>query len=194
MSFVAFFSWLGDTDWSSGLHGSQYAYSIIESLHVWTLALFFGTVAMFDLRLLGLSMRNVPVSEVVDRLLPWTIAAFAIMVVTGSLLFFAIPLRSFQNIFFRLKMLLLIAAALNIWLFHTRVYPGIAAWDKAAVPPRRVRLAGGISLALWTCIIISGRMIAYNWFDCDRQPQADIINFLTSCAGAASDVASVVIN
>lgn len=111
---VGFFSWLGDTDWSSGLHGSQYAYSIIESLHVWTLALFFGTVAMFDLRLLGLSMRNVPVSEVVDRLLPWTIAAFAIMVITGSLLFFAIPLRSFQNLFFRFKMILLIAAALNI--------------------------------------------------------------------------------
>jgi hypothetical protein len=191
MSLLDFFSWLGDTDWSSGLHGSQYAYSIIESLHVWTLALFFGTVAMFDLRLLGLSMRNVPVSEVVDRLLPWTIAAFAIMVVTGSLLFFAIPLRSFQNLFFRFKMILLLAAALNIWLFHVRVYPGIAAWDSAAVPPRRVRLAGGISLALWTCIIISGRMIAYNWFDCDRQPQPDIINFLTSCVASAPDLASL---
>ena len=191
MSLIGFFSWLGDTDWSSGLHGSQYAYSIIESLHVWTLALFFGTVAMFDLRLLGLSMRNVPVSEVVDRLLPWTIAAFAIMVITGSLLFFAIPLRSFQNLFFRFKMILLIAAALNIWLFHARVYPGIAAWDSAAVPPRRVRFAGGISLALWTCIIISGRMIAYNWFDCDRQPQSDIINFLTSCVASAPDLASL---
>ena len=191
MSFVDFFSWLGDTDWSSGLHGSQYAYSIIESLHVWTLALFFGTVAMFDLRLLGLSMRNVPVSEVVDRLLPWTIAAFTIMVLTGSLLFFAIPLRSFQNIFFRTKMLLLIAAALNIWLFHARVYPGIAAWDSSAMPPRRVRLAGGISLALWTGIIICGRMIAYNWFDCDRQPQSDIINFLTSCVASAPDLASL---
>ena len=82
-SLVDFFSWLGDTDWSSGLHGSQYAYSIIESLHVWTLALFFGTVVMFDLRLLGLSMRNVPVSQVVDRLLPWTMVAFVMMVITA---------------------------------------------------------------------------------------------------------------
>src|SRR5207302_4373780 len=117
-SLVDFFSWLGDTDWSSGLHGSQYAYSIIESLHVWTLALFFGTVIMFDLRLLGFSMRNVPVSQVVDRLLPWTIVGFVLMVITGSLLFFAIPLRSFQNLFFRFKMILLIIAVLNIWLFH----------------------------------------------------------------------------
>jgi hypothetical protein len=29
-------------------------------------------------------------------------------------------------------------------------------------------------------------MIAYNWFDCDRQPQPDIINFLTSCAATES--------
>jgi len=34
---------------------------------------------------------------------------------------------------------------------------------------------------LWTCIVFLGRMIAYNWFDCDRQPQSDLINFLTSC-------------
>ena len=187
MSLVDFFGWLGDTDWSSGLHESQYAYSIIESLHVWTMAVFFGTVVMFDLRLLGLAMRKIPVSEVVDRLLPWTIVAFILMVVTGSLLFFAIPLRSYQNIFFRFKMLLLLCAALNIWLFHSRVYPGLAQWDSAPLPPRRVRMAGGISLALWTSIVVSGRMIAYNWFDCDRQPQAAIINFLTSCVAVAAN-------
>jgi hypothetical protein len=187
MSFVEFFGWVGDSSWSSGLHESQYAYSIIESLHVWTMAVFFGTVVMFDLRLLGLAMRNVPISEVVDRLLPWTIAAFVLMVLTGSLLFFAIPLRSYQNLFFRIKMLLLLGAALNIWLFHSRVYPGLGKWDAESVPPRRVRMAGGISLALWTGVVISGRMIAYNWFDCDRQPQAAIINFLTSCVAVAAN-------
>jgi len=181
MSLLAFFGWLGDTPWSVGLHESQYAYSIIESLHVWAMAFFFGLVAMFDLRLLGVTMRSVPVSEVVGRLVPWTIAGFAIMVITGSLLFFAIPLRSYQNIFFRFKMILLVLAGLNLWLFHTRVYPMVGAWDAKEIPPRRVRIAGGVSLALWTCIVLSGRMIAYNWFDCDRQPQAAIINFLTSC-------------
>jgi hypothetical protein len=50
-----------------------------------------------------------------------------------------------------------------------------------AVPPRRARVAGALSLALWTCIVVSGRMIAYNWFDCDRQPQPWVINVLTSC-------------
>jgi hypothetical protein len=181
MSFLAFFEWLGDSPWSTGLHESQYAYSIIESLHVWAMAVFFGTIAMVDLRLIGWTMGKIPVTEVAGRMLPWTVAAFLIMVMTGSLLFFAIPVRSYQNIFFRSKMILLLLAALNIWLFHRGIYRRVFSWDIEAMPPLRARIAGGISLALWACIVVSGRMIAYNWFDCDRQPQAAIINFLTSC-------------
>jgi hypothetical protein len=180
-SLLAFFGWLGESPGSVALHESQYAYSILESIHVWAMAFFFGLVAMFDLRLLGWIMPSVPVSEVVRRLVPWTIAGFVIMVITGSLLFFAIPLRSYQNIFFRFKMILLLLAALNIWLFHSRVFHKIAGADVDAIPPARARMAGGISLALWTGVVLSGRMIAYNWFDCDRQPQTALINFLTSC-------------
>jgi uncharacterized protein DUF6644 len=181
MSLLAFFEWLGDLPWSAGLHESQYAYSIIESLHVWAMAVFFGTIVMVDLRLLGWTMRTVPVTQVAGRVLPWTVGAFVIMLTTGSLLFFAIPLRSYQNIFFRSKMILLLLAGLNIWLFHRGIYRRVFAWDIDAMPPVRARIAGALSLALWTGIVVSGRMIAYNWFDCDRQPQAAIVNFLTSC-------------
>jgi uncharacterized protein YacL len=181
MDLLAFFGRLADSDWSVALHESQYAYSIIESIHVWTLAVFFGSILMVDLRLLGLTMRKVPVSEVAGRLLPWTIAGFVVMVITGSLLFSAIPLRSYQNIFFRTKMILLVLAGLNVWFFHSGIYKRVGEWDFHAIPPKAARVAGGISLVLWACIVVSGRMIAYNWFDCDRQPQAAIINFLTSC-------------
>jgi hypothetical protein len=136
---------------------------------------------MFDLRLLGWAMRKVPVSEVIHRLLPWTIGAFVIMVISGTLLVYAIPVRSYQNLFFRGKMLLLLLAGLNVVLFHARVFPKALTWDSDPVPPRRARLAGAFSLVLWTTIIVSGRMIAYNWFDCDRQPQPGIVNTLTSC-------------
>jgi hypothetical protein len=186
MSPLDWFEWLAETSWSVDLHESQYAYPLIESIHVWTMAVFFGSVVMFDLRLLGVTMRKVPVSEVVDRLLPLTIAAFVIMVISGTLLFYAIPLRSYQSIFFRFKMLLMLLAGLNVWLFHSRVYPKVATWDVEGVPPRRARVAGAVSLALWIGIIFSGRMIAYNWFDCDRQPQPAIINFLTSCVATES--------
>jgi hypothetical protein len=186
-ALLAFFSRLADSSWSVGLHESRYAYDLIESVHVWTLCLFFGLAVMFDLRLLGWTMRTVPVSEVARRLLPWTVVGFVSMVTSGTLLFLAIPLRSYQNIFFRTKMVMLLLAGLNVWIFHSGVYRRVATWDAASVPPRAARVAGALSLALWVCIVLSGRMIAYNWFDCDRQPQRPIVNFLTSCVPAQSE-------
>jgi hypothetical protein len=181
MTPLDFFAWLAQTQWSVDLHESEIAYSIIESIHVWSLCLFFGLAVIFDLRLLGWILRKVPVSEFSRRLLPWTIAGFVIMAISGTLLFYAIPLRSYQNIFFRFKMLLMLLAGLNVWIFHSRVYPKVATWDSDGIPPRPARIAGALSLALWIGVVVSGRMIAYNWFDCDRQPQPEIINFLTSC-------------
>jgi len=181
MSFLSFFEQLGESPWSVALHESDIAYSLIESFHVWSLCLFFGMTVMFDLRLLGWTMRSVPVSDVIRRLQPWTILGFVLMVISGTLLFYAIPLRSYQNIFFRTKMLLMLLAGLNVLMFHSRVFPSVAKWDADTTPPRAARVAGALSLVLWIGIIFSGRMIAYNWFDCDRQPQAAIINFLTSC-------------
>ena len=89
------------------------------------------------------------------------------------------------RIFFRFKMLLLLLAGLNVLIFHSRVLPKAVGWDLDPVPPRPARIAGALSLTLWVGIIVSGRMIAYNWFDCDRQPQPAIVNFLTSCSGDA---------
>ena len=181
MSLLAFFEQLAESPWSAGIHESEIAYSIIESMHVWSMCLFFGLTVMFDLRLLGWTMRKVPVSEFARRLLPWTIAGFVVMVISGVLLFYAIPVRSYQNIFFRFKVILMLLAGLNVWIFHSRVYPKVATWDLSEVPPRAARVAGALSLVLWISVVVSGRMIAYNWFDCDRQPQSDLINLLTSC-------------
>src|ERR1700747_667123 len=114
MSPLAFFGWLAELPWSVGLHESQYAYSVIESIHVWAVSLFFGLTVLLHLRLLGWTMSKVPVSEVIHRLLPWTIAGFVVLVITGSMLVFAIPLRSYQSIFFRFKMVLLLLAGLNV--------------------------------------------------------------------------------
>ncbi len=128
-----------------------------------SLPLFLGLAVMLDLRLLGIAMRDTPVSEVADRLFPWTVAGFVVMVITGVLLFYGIPVRTYQNIFFRIKVLLLILAGLNVLVFHRTVHSKRAEWDLDPVPPRRARIAGGVSLFLWALIVVAGRMIAYNW-------------------------------
>src|SRR5215467_13616715 len=108
MSLLGFSQWLADTPWSVALHESLYGYPIVESIHVWSLCLFVGLTIVLDLRLTGLTFRTVPVSEVVRRILPWQLGGFIVMVISGVLLFYAIPVRSYQNIFFRTKLVLLV--------------------------------------------------------------------------------------
>ena len=165
MSLLGFCEWLASTSGSIALHESLYMYPIVESVHVWTLCLFVGLATMMDLRLLGLAMRRVPLSEVMERLLPWTAAGFILMAISGALLFYAIPVRTYQNIFFRVKVVMLILAGLNVWVFQRGVYRSVAEWDRDPFPPRSARIAGALSLALWAAVIVAGRMIAYNWFD-----------------------------
>ena len=185
MSLHAWAQWLSETPGSVALIESIYAYPVIESIHVWALALFIGFAALLDLRLLGLTLRQIPVSRLAARLLPWTAAGFVIMVITGALLFYAIPVRSYHSVWFRFKMVLLVLAGLNAWVFHSGVYRRAATWDLDPVPPRAARRAAAVSLLLWACIVFSGRMIAYSWFDCDRQPQPALVNFLAGCVADA---------
>jgi hypothetical protein len=185
MSLLPFCHWLAETRGSIALHESLYMYPLVESTHVWALAVFVGFTALLDLRLLGLVLRDVPATVVNRRALPWMIAGFIVMVLTGVLLFYAIPVRSYQNIFFRVKVIMLILAGLNVWLFQRGVWRRVEEWDAAARPPRRARLTAMASLVLWACIIFAGRMIAYNWFDCDRQPQPAFINWAIECTPEA---------
>ena len=157
--------WLEATPGSVALHESIWVYPIVESVHVLMLCLFLGMTVMIDLRLLGASFETTPVSEVYRRLAPWMMAGFAVMVMSGALLFYAVPVKTYLNIFFRLKMVFLLMAGLNVAVFHFITSRTMPQWDVEANLPLRARLAGGVSLALWAAIAVCGRMIAYNWFD-----------------------------
>lgn len=182
MSLLPFCAWLASTHGSIALKESLKMWTLVEALHVWTLTLFLGVAFVLDLRLLGFTMRAVPVSQVIKRLEPWALAGFILMVTTGLLLFYATPVKTYQNIFFRVKIIMLVMAGLNVWLFHTGIYRTIAEWDVAALIPQRARMAGAISLVLWIAIIIAGRLTAYYWFDCETSEEnARIINVLQGC-------------
>src|SRR3954468_2409976 len=181
MSLLPFCQWLADTPGSIALHESLYMYPLVESAHVLTLCLFLGMAIMFDLRLLGVTQTRGPITDFKRRLGPWMMAGFTVMVITGVLLFFAIPVRSYQSVWFRLKVVALILAGLNAFVFHAGIDRRVAEWDLAATPPRAARRAGLTSLILWTVIVVAGRMIAYNWFDCDKQPQPHAVNVFAGC-------------
>src|SRR6185503_17557674 len=100
MSLLRFCEWLAATPGSIALHESRYVFLIVLTVHVLTLCVLVGTAVMLDLRLLGLTLRQVPASEVMARLLPWTAAGFLVMIASGGLLFYAAPLIEYRNLFF----------------------------------------------------------------------------------------------
>ena len=178
---LEFAVWLAETKWSIALHESLYLYPWIESTHVLSICLFFGTLLFVDLRLTGKVFNNLSVTDMNRKVLPLTLFGFLVMSVTGLLLFYAIPVRNYQNIFFRIKILLIVIAGINAFFFHRRMSKEAKVWDKDSSIPSSMKNSAITSLVLWSSVIISGRMIAYNWFDCDRQPQPKWINTLTSC-------------
>jgi uncharacterized protein DUF6644 len=180
MSLLPFCRWLASTRGSISLHQSLYMYPLVESVHVLTLCVFVGMSVILDLRLLGLMLRNAPAGEITRRLMPWMQGGFVVMLVSGLLLFYAIPVRSYQNVFFRAKLVFLVIAGLNAWYFHRGVYRTVDRWERAPVAPRPARVAGAVSLVMWAAIIVAGRLIAYNWFDCDI-PQSAFIQRVAGC-------------
>ncbi len=164
MDLLPFFQWLENTPGSVYIRESLLFYPLVETTHVLALCLFLGMIAMLDLRLVGVGLRGVPVSEVAGRFLPLALFGFVLMAISGTLLFYSGPVKAAANIFFRVKMLLIVLTGLNALLFHFTIYKRVAVWDTAPSPPARAKLAGVLSLVLWSGVVISGRMQAYNWF------------------------------
>jgi len=161
MLLVRFLSWLHDTGFSIALREATWAEPIIETIHVLTLTLFLGFSVLLDLRLLGVSLRRRRVSEVLGQLNPWLFAGFAVMITTGLLLFCGDPVAFYSTIFFRMKMVLLVLAGLNVLVFNATVGRRVAEWDQDARTPGGAKAAAILSLVLWVAIIAAGRAIAY---------------------------------
>jgi hypothetical protein len=161
MSLVRFLQWLFQTGFSATLRESKWAEPIFESVHVLTLTLFLGFSVLLDMRLLGVLLRRKRVSEVLAQLNPLLIAGFTVMIVTGVLLFCGDPAAFYSTTFFRVKMVMLVLAGVNVLVFNRTVGRRVEEWDQAASTPVGAKVAAILSLVLWAGIIAAGRGIAY---------------------------------
>jgi hypothetical protein len=135
-------------------------FPLIESLHVISIAMVAGTIFLVDTRLLGLTSARLPFTYVSDRLLPWTWGAFAASVITGTLMFIGNATSYYENTPFRVKLVLLLLAGLNMLFFQLVTFRSVARWDSER-PPGAARAAGMISISLWCGVIGFGRWIGF---------------------------------
>ncbi|NML93359.1 DUF6644 family protein [Novosphingobium olei] len=147
---------LSDTRLAIELTDSTWLFGTIEAVHVLALTLVFGSIAVVDLRLLGLWRKDATIPALLHELLPITWGAFALAAVTGITMIFANPFGYFENFFFKAKLVLLLLAGINVLVFHRFVLP--RATSAQALAPR---ISGGVSLVLWLTIVSFGRWIGF---------------------------------
>ena len=129
-------------------------FPVAECFHIVGFALSIGTVALVDLRLLGLGMRNQSSAQIVKDTAPWTLIGLAVMLLSGPLIFSSNPLFYPGNGAFQIKMLCLFLAIVFNYTVHHRVATSNAS-------PMLGKLVGAISLALWVSVVAGGIFIAF---------------------------------
>jgi len=162
MAILEFCQWLQETQVGTSIRESTLLFPILEGSHLLGLGVSAGTIAISDLRMMGLIFKKQKATEVMGGLLPFTIAGFVFMTITGLLLFWSEPIKCYESLWFRLKVLFLFLAAVNAGVFHLTIWRTMDRWADQLPPPTGARWAGFMSLLLWGLVIAAGRTTAYN--------------------------------
>lgn len=153
---LTFAQWVQSTDWASAVRFSSTFYPLVLTTHLVGIAFFGGLILFTNLRLLGWAMRRLPVARVIDTLRVPKRIGFAIVVTCGILLASSKAEEYYYNRFFWTKMSLLALIGVHGLVFGRNVYH-----NALAPAPSLAKLAGTLSLLLWTGVMIAGRAIGY---------------------------------
>ena len=159
------------------LMDQTWAWPTVESIHFVGLTLLFGCIVAWDLRLLGFA-KYVPIAAF-HRLIPFAVLGFLINMSSGTFFLMADPDQYVYNPAFHVKMLCVLLAGANVVFFYLTVFRRVNRLGPGANGPLLARMSGGISLVLWTIVIVCGRMITFYRPIVCRPGQA--VGFLAEC-------------
>jgi len=139
---------------------SMWLFPVIETLHVITLAITVGSIAMLDFRLLGVGFDRRKVQATAADVLPWTWGAFVATCLSGGLMFASAASYYVTIPAFRYKLLCLALAGLNMLVLHLGAWRAVSRWQDGQVP-QAAKAAAALSLAFWSGVVIFGRWTGF---------------------------------
>jgi len=142
-SLSALVEWLEASSLAVFIHQTKWAFTAIEVVHVIAISLVIGSIAIVDLRLLGIASTKRPFTQLAREVLPFTWAAFVLAAMAGSLLFISQATAYFMSTTFWIKMSIMALAGINMLIFEFKTVCGVQKWGLDPTPPLPARLAGG---------------------------------------------------
>jgi len=158
-----FIHWLGATAVSQLIQKVFWIIPTVQAVHILAISVVLASMAMFDLRLLGLTGKGSSIASLSRRFMPWVWGALIVLAASGSILIVGEPKRALGNVSFLLKMCMLatvIIVTLGFQAVLKRDLEGGGA-DLAPAHDILAKITGLLSLTLWVGIAVAGRLIAY---------------------------------
>jgi len=159
--FALSWLWLSIAPESAVMRESVWAFPAMLTIHLLGLVLFVGMRLAIDLRMTGWAFGGVAASQLVGRAAPWSLVGAIVTVLSGLALYSTDTARMGANPLFQIKLAALAVALVNAWLFHAVLGRRMRDWDLAATPPTAIQLSAYLSLALWTVILVAGKLTPF---------------------------------
>ncbi|HEY7338603.1 MAG TPA: DUF6644 family protein [Bryobacteraceae bacterium] len=140
---------------SNPLNNNEWSFPLLEIIHIAGFTLSIGTIAVVDLRLLGLGFLRLSPKEILKATAPWTLVGLIIMLTTGPAIFSSDPLMYLHNFSFKFKMVALLIAIVYNYTIHRKVAL------EGGPSPGAAAVTGAVSLALWISVVFGGLFIAF---------------------------------
>jgi len=150
--------WLSNTRLSLLIQNVSWLIPAVQSLHILSVAVVMSSMAMLDLRLMGVTARGQSLAAMAARLLPRMWIALIVLTLTGATLVIGEPARDLPNPAFQLKMAMLVAAIVLTAIIRRQIKKNEMFWEAR---PGSAKLAAAASLLLWVGIVVAGRWSAY---------------------------------
>ena len=156
-----FAQWLADGVFSQWLQRALWPIILLQTLHILAIAMVLSSVAMVELRVLGLASGQ-SMTRTAQRFLPWLWTGLGLLAASGIVLVIAEPKRTLDNNpAFQLKMLMLAIAIAMTVAFQVSLRRNAGLWETKAPGRKTLGVLAVLTLTLSLAIAVAGRWIAY---------------------------------
>jgi hypothetical protein len=156
MSLLDLFKWFDATAISKVIRDSTYIFPVVEVVHLFGLTLLLGTVTIVSLRILGFGMRRQTVHAVASQLMPWSVGAAIVTILSGILLFLSEAMKCYGNAAFPYKMYFLLGGIILYFLTQRKITA-----PTSTLSSGQLKIIAILSLVLWYGVAVAGRAIAF---------------------------------
>jgi hypothetical protein len=158
-----FAAWLSQTSPSLAIQNHEWVIPTIQSIHIAAIGIVLGSVLMMVLRILGWAGRDQSVRQTAARFGPWLSGALIVLLVTGAAMVIGEPARELLSFSFWSKMSLIAIGTVIVSVFRRSLRERESQWEGALVHRQSIKTLAVVTLLIWMCVVVLGRLIAYDY-------------------------------